>query len=85
MEIWANSLLPKALKTCPKSNKSHNLATLNLRLNAREFQFTCKFDFSISSFFFFARNRLGPSFLFDRFDVESRPTVRRPSQAHANT
>ena len=27
-EIWANQLLPKALKTCPKSNKSPNLVTL---------------------------------------------------------
>ena len=27
-EIWANLLLPKALKTCPKSNKSPNLVTL---------------------------------------------------------
>ena len=27
-EIWANSLLPNALKTCPKSNKSPNLVTL---------------------------------------------------------
>ena len=27
-EIWANKLLPEALKTCPKSNKSPNLVTL---------------------------------------------------------
>ena len=27
-EIWVNSLLPKALKSCPKSNKSPNLVTL---------------------------------------------------------
>ena len=27
-EIWANLLLPMALKTCPKSNKSPNLVTL---------------------------------------------------------
>ena len=27
-EIWTNSLLPKALKSCPKSNKSPNLVTL---------------------------------------------------------
>ena len=27
-EIWANKLLPKALKSCPKSNKSPNLVTL---------------------------------------------------------
>ena len=27
-EIWANSLLPKALKSCPESNKSPNLVTL---------------------------------------------------------
>ena len=26
-KIWANSLLPKALKSCPKSNKSPNLVT----------------------------------------------------------
>ena len=27
-EIWANVLLTKALKSCPKSNKSPNLVTL---------------------------------------------------------
>ena len=27
-EIWENKLLPKALKTCPESNKSPNLVTL---------------------------------------------------------
>ena len=27
-EIWANLLLPKALKSCPKSKKSPNLITL---------------------------------------------------------
>ena len=27
-EIWANRLLPSALKSCPKSNKSPNLVTL---------------------------------------------------------
>ena len=27
-EIWANQLLPKALKSGPKSNKSPNLVTL---------------------------------------------------------
>ena len=27
-EIWANLLLPKALKSCPKSKKSPNLVTL---------------------------------------------------------
>ena len=27
-EIWANELLPKSLKSCPKSNKSPNLVTL---------------------------------------------------------
>ena len=27
-EIWAQILLPNALKSCPKSNKSHNLVTL---------------------------------------------------------
>ena len=27
-EIWANALLQKALKTCPKFNKSPNLDTL---------------------------------------------------------
>ena len=27
-EIWANQLLPKAFKSCPKSNKSPNLVTL---------------------------------------------------------
>ena len=28
-EIWTNWLLPKGLKTCPKSNKSPNLVTLS--------------------------------------------------------
>ena len=28
-EIWANSMLSKALKSCPKSNKLPNLVTLN--------------------------------------------------------
>ena len=27
-EIWANYLLPKAIKSCPKSNKLSNLVTL---------------------------------------------------------
>ena len=27
-EIWANYLLPRAIKSCPKSNKSTNLVTL---------------------------------------------------------
>ena len=27
-EIWANQLLPKALKSCPESNNSTNLVTL---------------------------------------------------------
>ena len=27
-DIWAKQLLPKALKTCPKCNKSSNLVTL---------------------------------------------------------
>ena len=27
-KIWANQLLPKALKRCPKSNKSPDLVTL---------------------------------------------------------
>ena len=27
-EIWGNKLLPKALKSCPKSTKSPNLVTL---------------------------------------------------------
>ena len=27
-EIWTNSLLPKALKSCPKANKLSNLVTL---------------------------------------------------------
>ena len=30
-EIWTNSLLPKALKSCPKSNKPPNLVTLVFR------------------------------------------------------
>ena len=29
-EIWTNKLLLKALKSCPKSNKSPNLVTLNV-------------------------------------------------------
>ena len=32
-EIWANSLLPQALKSCPKSNKSPNLVTLFVNKN----------------------------------------------------
>ena len=28
-DIWANQLLPKALKTCPSLNKSPNLVTLD--------------------------------------------------------
>ena len=32
-EIWANLLLPKALKSCPKSNKSPNLVTLHEERN----------------------------------------------------
>ena len=27
-DIWTNLLLPKAFKSCPKSNKSPNLVTL---------------------------------------------------------
>ena len=37
-EIWANQLLPKDLKSCPKSNKSPNLVTLiasKARLNPK--------------------------------------------------
>ena len=30
LKMWANQLLPKALKSCPKSNKSPNLVTLPL-------------------------------------------------------
>ena len=33
-KIWANELLPKALKRCPKSNKSPNLVTLNCRVHS---------------------------------------------------
>ena len=29
-QVWANKLLPKALKSCPKSNKSPNLVTLQM-------------------------------------------------------
>ena len=32
-EIWANLLLPKALKSCPKSNKSPDLVTLSSSAN----------------------------------------------------
>ena len=35
-EICANKLLPKALKSCPKSNKSPNLVTLVHLLPARQ-------------------------------------------------
>ena len=34
-EIWANLLLPKALKSCPKSNKSPNLVTLTMTKGRR--------------------------------------------------
>ena len=37
-EIWANQLLPKALKSCPKSNKSPNLVTLAERLKKSAFR-----------------------------------------------
>ena len=30
MKIWTNKLLPKALKSCPKSNKSPSLVTLEM-------------------------------------------------------
>ena len=36
-DIWANQLLPKALKTCPKSNKSPSLVTLGGQQNFRLF------------------------------------------------
>ena len=39
-EIWANKLLPKALKSCPKSNKSPNLVTLVAVNNWKIFFFT---------------------------------------------
>ena len=29
-EFWANQLLPNPLKSCPKSNKSPNLVTLEI-------------------------------------------------------
>ena len=35
-EILANQLLPKSLKSCPKSNKSPNLVTLATTLPFRE-------------------------------------------------
>ena len=35
-EIWTNYLLPKALKSGPKSNKSPNLLTLDVNLIVRE-------------------------------------------------
>ena len=38
-EIWANLLLPKALKSCPKSKKSPNLVTLH-RMNKKLFFYT---------------------------------------------
>ena len=34
-EIWANKLLPKALKSCPKSNKSPDLVTLEVSRTKR--------------------------------------------------
>ena len=36
-EIWANWLLPKALKSCPKSNKSPNMVTLVTTLTLEHF------------------------------------------------
>ena len=36
--IWTNKLLPKALKSCPKSNKSPNLVTLSACLGGNYFQ-----------------------------------------------
>ena len=35
-EIWANLLLPKVLKSCPKSNKSPNLVTLSPEVQGDE-------------------------------------------------
>ena len=40
-EIWANYLLPKALKTCPKSNKSPNLVTLLVGKGIPKTQLPC--------------------------------------------
>ena len=36
-EIWANLRSPKALKSCPKSNKSPNLVTLQCLCNLLSF------------------------------------------------
>ena len=38
-EIWANLLLPKALKSCPKSKKSPNLVTLDAAQLQRQLQY----------------------------------------------
>ena len=35
-EIWPNYLLPKAIKSCPKSNKSPNPVTLPVREDESE-------------------------------------------------
>ena len=44
-EIWANYLLPKAIKSCPKSNKSPNLVTLtamHTKILGSCFRSTCR-------------------------------------------
>ena len=37
-EIWANLLLPRALKSCPKSKKSPNLVTLPMMKNPHQIE-----------------------------------------------
>ena len=41
-EIWANYLLPKALKSCPKSNKSLNLVSLTCLPNGKGWSYLDK-------------------------------------------
>ena len=42
--IWANLLLPKAMKSCPKCNKSPNLGTLFPSYNVNYFHFQSASD-----------------------------------------
>ena len=53
LEIWANEMLPKALKNCPKSNKSPNQVTLVKLSNKQRF-----FGFSVEYHFLTVRSYL---------------------------
>ena len=50
-KIWANYFLSKALKSCPKSNKSPNLVTLDKALYTHVCNFTIKRFLDLEIFF----------------------------------